>query len=104
MLMTLKEPIVLQPKLHGFGQLDLKSGNHLAPQFFQDFSGFTCTPGICFAGLGSSSSSLQFLIPDAAIWMSSSVILSAFREEQPPFNIPVTVHFIAENVHQPLYV
>lgn len=31
MLMTLKEPIVLQPKLHGLGHLDLKSGNYLAP-------------------------------------------------------------------------
>lgn len=32
MLMTLKEPIVLQPKLYGLGPLNLKSGNHLAPE------------------------------------------------------------------------
>lgn len=31
MLMALKDPIDLQRKLRGFGQLDLKSSDHLAP-------------------------------------------------------------------------
>lgn len=106
MLMALKDPIDLQRKLRGFGQLDLKSSDHLAPANLPSrvLRVYLHSKYFFFAGLGSNSSSLQLSTPDAPIWMCSSVILSAFGEEQSPFDISVSVHFTLEDVHQPLHV